>query len=214
MSLSKFTFLYFLIGAADLIVLSLYPSLRWITKPLIMLSLIAFFYTQSKESSPTRWTFYTALFFALLGDIFLLKDGSSYFLCGLGSFLVMQLLYSLVFIRDGLELKPIKIPIALAYVAILIYFLSVISGDLESMTIPVFVYSSIIVMMSLCALFRKSGLPGYFMIAVGSILFMISDGFIAWNSFVKPVQYGGIIVMSTYIIAQYLIVVGWMRKKI
>jgi uncharacterized membrane protein YhhN len=41
-----------------------------------------------------------ALIFALLGDIFLLQEAENYFLLGLGSFFIMQLLYAYVFAKQ------------------------------------------------------------------------------------------------------------------
>ena len=74
-----------------------YPVGRWVTKPLIMISLAYFYY---KSANKFDKLFFAALVFALIGDSFLLFDIPNFFLFGLGSFLIMQILYSIVFLRQ------------------------------------------------------------------------------------------------------------------
>lgn len=213
MSLSKFSGFYFLIGCLDLVVLTVYPSLRWVSKPLILISLIVLYLTYSRDSRTINKVFLIGLVAALLGDLFLLKDGQSFFLYGLGSFLIMQILYIITFLRDGIALSTMKASVGFVYVLILGGFISFIKDDLGDMTIPVMIYSCIIAIMAICALLRRKNTDSYMMIAVGAIFFMISDGFIAYNSFIEPLRYGGLIVMSTYILAQYMIVIGWINYE-
>ena len=65
--------------------------------------------------------------------------------------------------------------------------------------------------MSFFAASRNYLKRGYWHVVIGAIFFMISDGFIAWTKFIEPVGYGGHIIMSTYILAQYLITIGLLR---
>ncbi len=50
---------------------------------------------------------------------------------------------------------------------------------------------------------------GITMLIVGAWLFVISDAFNAWGRFVKPVPNERLVVMSTYIVGQFLMVIGY-----
>lgn len=44
---------------------------------------------------------------------------------------------------------------------------------------------------------------------VGAVLFVVSDSMIAWNKFATEIKNERVLVMSTYILAQFLIVQGF-----
>jgi hypothetical protein len=50
------------------------------------------------------------------------------------------------------------------------------------------------------------------MVLAGAFLFVISDSSIAINKFSHHFANAGIVVMTTYLIAQYLIVLGYIRQ--
>jgi len=52
----------------------------------------------------------------------------------------------------------------------------------------------------------------YIAVLCGAILFVISDSLISINKFYAPFRYSGIAIMSTYIIAQYLIIYGIVKQ--
>jgi uncharacterized membrane protein YhhN len=74
----------------------------------------------------------------------------------------------------------------------------------------VFVYTATIRLMAIFALNRKDRTPeaSFYPIFVGALLFIMSDSLLALNKFLVPIPYAGVIVMSTYVAAQYLIVEG------
>lgn len=203
-----FSLFFLFISISDLMAVAFYPSLRWCTKPLIMISLIVYYYYASQRIDKLRLGFLIALVAAFIGDIFLLFNGENYFIFGLASFLIMQMIYIITFYKDSFHFSNIRIFLAAILLGIFGFYMNILWPSLHEMSIPVTIYSLIIVMMSLSALFRPEYLKGYAWVFIGSLLFIISDGFIAWNKFMTPVAYGGLIVMSTYILAQYLIVMG------
>lgn len=207
-----FTILFITLGLVDLFAVSYYPSFRWISKPLIMISLIIYYLNASRRRAFFNVVFFIGLVAALLGDIFLLFNGEQYFLLGLSSFLIMQVLYIITFVKDSFSTSSIKFLLAFILLATLIFYLNTLWPLLDAMAIPVAIYSLVIVIMAICALMRSKGLVGYNWVLGGAILFMISDGFIAWNKFMTPVAMGGLIVMSTYILAQYFIVIGMLKR--
>jgi len=94
----------------------------------------------------------------------------------------------------------------------LIYFLY---GDLSGMRIPVIIYAIVILFMLAGAINRieKVNRQSYFLVLTGAILFVISDSLIAINKFSFHFEYSGIVIMSTYLAAQYLIVTGYIKQS-
>jgi uncharacterized membrane protein YhhN len=52
----------------------------------------------------------------------------------------------------------------------------------------------------------------FWLVLAGAILFVISDSAIAINKFSYHFEYSGIVIMSAYIVAQYLIVTGYIEQ--
>ena len=96
----NFDLVFGVLAIIELLFVVYFPEGRVVTKPLIMITLFGYYFMSS--SSKDR-LFMTALFFAFLGDTFLLSD--DLFLYGLGSFLVMQLLYAICFYRSKAKNK-------------------------------------------------------------------------------------------------------------
>ncbi|MDX5476906.1 MAG: lysoplasmalogenase, partial [Cyclobacteriaceae bacterium] len=90
------------------------------------------------------------------------------------------------------------------------YFL--IRGGLGDLKIPVIIYLIVIVMMATTARerFKKTNSVSFWQVMIGAGLFMISDIILAINMFFKSFPEAGILVLGTYIIAQFLIVRGIM----
>jgi uncharacterized membrane protein YhhN len=160
------------------------------------------------------------LFFSWGGDIFLEFTGRDgfFFILGLGSFLMAHIMYfSVFFLTPGENVifnKRIYLLIPLIiYGAGLLYYLY---GDLGNMRIPVVLYAIVILTMIAGALNRleKVNRTSYYLVLSGAILFVISDSAIAVNKFSRPFESSGIVVMSTYIMAQYLIITGYIRQFI
>jgi uncharacterized membrane protein YhhN len=92
--------------------------------------------------------------------------------------------------------------------AAFVYFL--INPGLGPMKIPVVVYLIVIVMMVTTARerYKKTNPVSFWQVFLGGMFFMVSDGVLAINMFFKLFPESGVIVMGTYIIAQFLIVRG------
>ena len=76
---------------------------------------------------------------------------------------------------------------------------------LGDMLIPVAVYLLIILGMGISA---ALGTTNHSLVVVGAALFIISDSLIAINRFLVPVPLSGLLVMTTYYMAQFLITYG------
>jgi uncharacterized membrane protein YhhN len=180
-------------------------SLVKITKPLLMPMLMLMAYQLNIKEK----YLYIALFFSLLGDVFLMFGGELYFMLGLGAFLLAHVFYILLF-KDQFKFNLMSI---FPFVgATLSYFMFIKSGIDPNLLIPVSVYCLVITLMGIFAAGRKTINSSYNLVLMGSILFIISDSLIAYNKFYATLPASSFWVMSTYGLAQFLIVLGWSKK--
>lgn len=203
-----------------------YLQLKWIDyafKPFIMIWIGSYFLVHAKnvDNKIIRLTI-TAFLFSWVGDILLMfgEKGFNFFILGLVSFLVAQILYVFLFLRtiklSGKRSYFKKNPYWLiAYIAYGLIIYIVLYNSLEGvLKIAVFIYILAILSMSSMALNRfGNGHPlSFTFVFIGSLLFVLSDSLIAVNRFLTPIPYEGIFVMSTYISAQYLIMKGLLKQ--
>ena len=223
MNLSKtektFTVIFVLIVLWELFsdnIQSLLP-IHFSPKPLILLSLIVFFVSQWKHLGQfTKLITLFALIFSLTGDILLMfvDTSANYFLGGLVAFLVAHVMYILVFLKKRKDNTP-SIPFLLLLIVYALGIFYVLMDGLGDMIIPVVIYMLVILTMALSASIRKNNVSSisYQLVFWGAIFFMISDSILAINKFSSPLPISGILIMSTYALAQYLIVMGILRQK-
>lgn len=150
-----------------------------------------------------RWLIGAGLVFSLAGDVFLMLPKDR-FVAGLVSFLAAHLLYVAAFSRGGVGLTwTLALPYALYTAALLRVLLPRVGGALR---VPVLVYALALAGMAWIAAERAAaGLPGGWMVAVGGVLFVVSDSALALNRFVRPFALAQPLVLSTYFAAQTLI---------
>lgn len=207
----SFTIFYSIIFFLNLLFFTWLTEYRVVSKPMIMASLIGFYISSAKKQSNA---FLLAMIFALFGDIFLMFNGEDFFLIGLGCFLVMQVLYTITFLKDRVNDILLIIYRSLPILFISIAVIAYLWNGLGEMRIPVSVYTAAISLMVISALIRRSNMYWYFPVVIGVILFMISDALIAVSKFgpsFNGIEYG---VMATYMLAQYLIVRGMIEKSV
>ena len=159
-----------------------------------------------------------ALIFSWIGDITLqlTQFQESFFLVGLGSFLITQLIYMVAFFitpgKNTLFFKKsyLLIPVALYGWGIL----CLLSEGLGDMKLPVTIYTVVILGMLLAAINRekKVNRQSYILVFAGAILFVLSDSMIAINKFSQPFELARIAILSSYFTAQYLIALGCARQ--
>lgn len=189
----------------EVLALTVIPEYRIVSKVMIVASLIGLYIGQAKKQNEL---FLLALIFALLGDAFLLFTTETFFLIGLGCFLVMQLCYASIFYKRGRIPRSRDKAVVGGIALIPIIFLSLSWNMLADLQLPVFLYSSAITAMLILAYLRHPALGGYVLVLLGSCIFVVSDILLAVDKFVTAVPGGSIPVMLTYAAAQYLIVIG------
>ncbi len=190
---------------------------RYITKPIILISLIAFFIGNKEKVtlSVFRLTIW-ALIFSLAGDILLLfLDRSElFFISGLVMFLFAHVLYIMIFSKKGNKNKASRLFFLLTVVYAGVLFAFLYPG-LDQMLIPVIIYMVAILIMANTAHLRQGQVSfgSYVFVFVGALLFMLSDSLLAYDMFCKPIFMGNVWVMATYSMAQLLIVFGILKQK-
>lgn len=196
-------------------------SLRLITKPLICLCLMGGLYASTRLHGRFKKRIFVGLLAALAGDVFLmLSHNEMNFIIGLFAFLVCHFMYISAFHLDIKSQNGVKNPYflwgAILFVILCISFYMYIQPKLGEMQLPVLVYCFVITLMVILAIARygRVNIGSFRMIVVGAVFFLISDGALAYNMFVQPFTNSGVLVMSTYMIAQYLIVCGAVSRKL
>ena len=160
----------------------------------------------AKGAGRTRNFLIAALVLSGTGDILLSLDGL--FIPGLGAFLLAQLTYTALFLtqfrwRVGRLLWAAGI---VAYTLACTLFIIPQTGDLQVITT---VYMVAISLMAMSAGFRDDS--QFLWVALGALIFMVSDTLIAIDKFVSPFAGSGVAIMATYYVAQLLICAGVVR---
>ena len=213
----KETLFYFIIGAVNIAAgIADIDWLNYLTKPLLMITLGIFYFLKTKENLTLQdKIMLTALLFSCFGDTFLmlLWQNPNFFLFGLGSFLLAQISYTVIFHKESKPQYYKRIPFLLYTVVLVNILMSAIPKDFK---IPIYAYSLAITLMGIKAMERLTNSKSYLFVLVGAITFIASDSLIAINKFAFDIPFAGVWIMATYIVAQYLIVEGMLlgRKKL
>jgi uncharacterized membrane protein YhhN len=195
-----------------------YPYLEYISKPLIVLSLILFILRSTKGIMfPFKKWLLVALVFSWFGDILLMfsEDNKEFFLYGLSAFLISHVFYIVAFTKT--DHKPLDVPlfkkhpwtllIPYGYAA---YVYSELKTHLGEMSVPVLIYMIVISTMLAVAMNRygKVSNSSFTWVLWGAILFVCSDSILAINKFHHYIDYASYLIMLSYMLAQYFIVRG------
>lgn len=205
--ISAFYLLLIAIGKEDL---------AWFFKPLLLPGLLLA--TNSYNSFPTKKWLLLALGFSWLGDIILMfaDKGELFFIFGLVSFLIAHILFIVLFIKQDTQFSPNKLLFGLGILAVAGYLytmLTLLIPSLGELKIPVSVYAFVISLMLIMAI--RGSLtwirPMNILILNGAIAFVTSDSILAIDKFYNPLPNASLLIMSTYIIAQFLITLGILK---
>lgn len=200
--------------------------IKWLVytfKPLIMLSITSYFLLHAKTIHKKVVQLAVLAFgFSWLGDILLMfgDDTFIFFILGLVAFLSAQIFYIFLFLQtiklsgktSFFKKKPYWLLLYIIY-GLTIYILLFNHLDMV-LRVAVFVYMLALLGMSSMALNRLgNGHPlSFSFVFAGSVLFVLSDSMIAINKFLVVLPYEGILIMTTYIAAQYLIMLGILKQ--
>jgi uncharacterized membrane protein YhhN len=209
--------LFFIVALAELVAIAAQlDQLQMVCKPLILITLGVYYLLSAGEDRSL--VVLLAIIFSLAGDVSLMFDSINpiYFMVGLVSFLLSHVFYILAYRQhqkseqtdslQGIQKLRAAFPIVLAGTGLVV----ILYPSLGDLKIPVIVYALVLVVMVLNALFRlgRTGVVSFWFVFVGAMFFMVSDSLLAINKFLTPLSYSGMLIMSTYISAQFLIIEG------
>ena len=187
-------------------------------KPLLMPMLILFYIFGVIEATGTvinvNWLIIVALLGGMAGDTFLmLKNEEKWFLYGMVAFLINQIFYILSFflsITNYATFNPWVLFLLGPTLLILLFTVPRFLNKSGDMKIPVLVYMVAILLMHIAALIRLSTVQGLasILIFIGSISFIFSDSCIAVNKWAEEFTNARLIIMTTYLMAQFYITLG------
>lgn len=205
---NRLNLLFILTG---LFYLAVIPFRPFLLDPVVKIVPIAilFFAAYSQLSGKLRMLTILGIFFCGMGDVLLTLTSESAFVMGLGAFLTGHLFYVICFSgfanKEHLTQKVLLICVVLFVTVGMALKVLPIAGDL---TIPVAAYICVIATMGIFAVlsWRLS-----FVHILGAFSFIISDSMIAWNMFLEPIPYSRHLIMTTYYLAQILIIGGILK---
>lgn len=153
-----------------------------------------------------------AIFFGLAGDVFLLFTTHRWaFPAGIAAFAVGHVFYIATFLRVLPNTPPAYVWVALGlfsavYAGILMRYLW--KGIPKKLKPPSISYMLIIGSMASCALVYAfyGASPLRWLAGIGGLFFVASDSMLSIDAFHHPIRRRSILVMSTYIAAQTMIV--------
>lgn len=193
-------------------------TLIYLSKPTMMVFLIAWVFVYSGVSTfPLLW-FVIALIFCLGGDIFLMLP-QRFFLPGLISFLAGHIFYIVGFenfipTSDSL-VAGLTIALVLVTAFVIIYrklARGMLANNKANMRIPVAIYAIVISIMLYAALITNYDAAWQsshaIIVSVGALLFYLSDILNAWTRFVNPFPYDRLLTMIAYHLGQIALAAG------
>ncbi len=180
--------------------------------------LIAFLMDTRSRSTALKWSVVAAVVLSLVGDLLLLPTVDD-FLLGLLSFLTVHVLYITCFLR--VEFRPLAVPFIRRHpwsIFLMILFggwmfLQLRSGA-DDLAWAILIYILAIAVMTLTAFNREGavGRKSFRFVVWGALFFVLSDSVLAWSRFIGAIDLSPLWIMSSYAIAQLLIVTGLERQ--
>lgn len=185
--------------------------LHMVSKPLLVLSLVLYFIHRTSElKNSSKYLVVGALVLSVLGDVLLIQTEEIFFLAGVGAFALAHVAYAIFF--NGRRSGSIHIPTLIGNVILVVFLLLGLNNwvDIPSeMVYPVNIYGAILGLNLVASVqFNYSNNAKNYWVPIGVGLFVISDLLLAVNKFNGYAKMMEIVVMTTYGLAQYLIMIG------
>jgi uncharacterized membrane protein YhhN len=180
---------------------------EYVFKPATMIPLIGAALVLDPADRAARVWFVVALVLSLAGDVFLmLPDEETFFVPGLGSFLIGHIAYIVGLVTAGINGVSLAVGIVIVAVGVAALAPRVVAGARSKdrrLAVPVFAYVLVISVMVACAI--GSAVPAAI---AGALLFYLSDLTIGWSRFVKDFKASRLLIITTYHVAQILLVLS------
>ena len=174
-------------------------------KPMLMITLFWYYYSNTKQLNKY---FVLGLFFSFLGDLLLLGTGEVYFIFGLLFFFIAHVFYIIMVLRLIPARKPKNFIMAsVPFLLLFLILMNILFAGLGSMKIPVIIYAMTISFFGIVSLllYLETKTKISLILLVGVLLFISSDTILALNLFYKTQSFYPLLIMMSYVLAQYLI---------
>lgn len=178
---------------------------EWVTKPAVMVLLVAAAIVADPADGGVRAWVVVGLVFSLAGDVFLMLP-TERFIEGLASFFVAHVAYIVAFLLVVTSWPAALVAVIVASAALAVIgrpIVVAVRRDEPAFAVPVVAYMAVISAMVVAA----AATTQPWMI-VGALAFFVSDGILATNKFARPVPGARFAIMSTYHAAQFCFVVA------
>jgi len=174
-------------------------------KPMLMITLFWYYYSNTKQLNKY---FVLGLFFSFLGDLLLLGTGEVCFIFGLLFFLIAHVFYIIMVLRLIPARKPKNFIMAsVPFLLLFLILMNILFVGLGSMKIPVIIYAMTISFFGIVSLllYLETKTKISLILLVGVLIFISSDTILALNLFYKTQSFYPLLIMMSYVLAQYLI---------
>ena len=174
-------------------------------KPMLMITLFWYYYSNTKQLNKY---FVLGLFFSFLGDLLLLGTGEVYFIFGLLFFLIAHVFY-IIMVLSFIQTRKFKdfIMAGVPFLLLFLVLMNILFAGLGAMKIPVIIYAMTISFFGVVSLvlYLETKTKISLLLLVGVLIFISSDTILSLNLFYKTQSFYPILIMMSYVLAQYLI---------
>lgn len=188
--------------------------LFYISKPLIIVSLLLFYISETGAIRDTgKWKVALALLFSLIGNTVLMWKGETAVLTGIIAFGLTQLFYTTFFMAGkGKSWTLLPLLISVIVVIAAIWTLNLYLPVPSHFRIPISIYSALMGVNFISSIqFGFGSKRILYLIPIGVFLFMVSDLIWAYHQFLFSHVYLQMLFMLFYGLAQYFIVIGVLK---
>jgi len=169
---------------------------------------VAYFYCFSPKLDLFGQSILLALVFSWLGDLLLIpKSKNQYFLLGIAAFALAHIAFSFAFLQLAISPLLLISSVMLSLIIGTFVYLWLKPHLHKQYKIMVPAYLLIIIVMLIIGI-SSGGSNQYYWIVAGSLLFAVSDLFVARNRFIQPAFINRLIGLPMYYLAQMMLGYG------
>ena len=211
MKIRDFSKIYFSILFLHLVVIYKPESmvLYYMSKPLLLFSLIAYFIHVNGLSTVSKKQMLGALLFSLAGDVLLMREGELFFMAGMAAFLLAHVFYLLFYFRQKPMIAALPLLAGLVLSGVGLWGLYSYVNTPDELEPYLYTYALVLLghfVVSVLFSFQHKGMQ--WLSALGAFLFIVSDFLLSVNKFNESSMYLHLVVMLTYGLSQYFIVLS------
>ncbi|MCY3410839.1 MAG: lysoplasmalogenase [Candidatus Heimdallarchaeota archaeon] len=190
-------------------------NIRYISKPLLMPLLLTLYLTGIDD--PSIWVIF-AVVGGWIGDICLMipdpKETKKFFRIGLIAFLLGHIFYIIAILQLITISEWWYYLLSLPFIIYGVVVYKQLVPHTGKMRVPVTIYIIVILVMGISTMFlwESITIDRVLLLVTGAILFILSDTINAFNKFKEKIANERIYTMSTYLIGQFLLILGFLES--